>query len=161
MRPKVYLAGPAEVEDSWRERATKALDKLGFDVVNPMRGEKLRRGRGEGDVGSNVSDKLIVVRDHYDMNQVKLSGGFFLMNFNTTEDDRDPMGTLMELEWAYINNMPVVGILGRDTVAAIRNHPWIKELVTHPCTSLKASLNLIEQYFCYEVEDETKLREDD
>lgn len=159
MRPKVYLAGPAEVEDSWRDRATKALDKLGFDVINPMRGEKLRQKRG--DIASDISDKLIVTRDHYDMNQVRLSGGFFLMNFSTTAEGRDPMGTLMELEWAWIHNVPVIGILGRDAAAIIKNHPWVKELVTHPSTSLKAALELIEQYFCYAVGEESKLKEDD
>ena len=157
MRPKVYLAGPAEIVDTWRERATKGLDKIGFDVINPMRGETLRSKRG--DIESDITPKLIVIRDHYDMNQVRLSGGFFLMKFDTTQDDvpREPMATLMELEWAFIHNVPVVGIIGRETSARIRNHPWVKELVTHSETSLTRALELIEQYFCYEVDEDTKL----
>ena len=57
------------------------------------------------------------------------------------------MGTLMELEWAYIFSVPVIGIIGRDTSKDVRDHPWVKNNVTHPCTSLKAALELIEQYF--------------
>jgi hypothetical protein len=150
MRPKVYLAGACEVEDSWRDRAARELDKLGYDPVNPLRGEKLRKRGTKGDVTTDIPDALLVSRDHYDLNHVLLSGGLILMNLNTTPEGRQPLATLMELEWSWMHRVPVVAIIGRDTAPPIRNHPWIKHMVSYSATSLTAALVLIESYFTHD-----------
>jgi hypothetical protein len=159
MKPKVYLAGACEVEDTWRARAAKALEKLDFEPINPLRGETLRKAGKI--VDTDITPKLLVTRDLYDMNQVRLSGGLFIMNLNTTSEGRKPIGTLMELCWAYVHGVPVVGIVGRDCAIEIRKHPWVEECVTHPCTSLKAALELVEEYFCYDVGEESRVDEDE
>ena len=159
MRTKVYLAGACEVEDTWRARAAKALDKLGFEAINPLRGETLRKAGKV--VDTDIPPKLLVARDLYDMSQVKLSGGLFLMSLNTTSEGRKPCGTLYELSWAYTNGVPVIGIIGRDCAIEIRKHPWTEECVTHQCTSLRAALKLIEEYFAYNVGDESRVEEEE
>ena len=138
----VYLAGPVEIEDTWREKAADALEKLDFKVLNPLRGEEFKRVGKH--IRSSMSDKAIVQRDINDLERVKLSGGFILMNLNSTLEGRNPIGTLFELMWSYLNHVPVVAVMGRECQPVYKNHSWIKEMVMHQATSITDAINFIE-----------------
>lgn len=144
-RRYVYLAGPVEVEDTWRKTAAKALGEMGFEALDPMRGEDIKA------VGKHVvtdyPDALVVERDLNDLERVRLSGGLCIMNFNTTKDGRRPGATWCELENCRKAGIPVIAIVGRNTHPATKNNPWVKVLAAARVTSLKAALELIEAYF--------------
>ena len=38
-RRYVYLAGPVELTDTWRDRAARSLTKMGLEPVDPLRGQ--------------------------------------------------------------------------------------------------------------------------
>lgn len=140
----VYLAGPVEVEGAvWRERVSKRLEELGFEPLNPLRGEEIRKvGKF---VQSDIPDKTIVARDKSDMNRVRLTGGFVIMNLNTTNEGRPPIATLMELQWCVDHDVPVLGIMSdRDCDSRIRTHPWINESLSYKVTSVTAALAFVE-----------------
>ena len=144
-RRYVYLAGPVELEGSWRERASKALREMGLEPLDPLRGEE-HKAKGKHIVAS-VPDALLVMRDLNDMQRIKLSGGLCMMNLSTTEEGRKPLATIMELMWLWLNQVPVIGIMGRDCSPEYRNHPWIKYMSSYQATSVKDALDLIEEYF--------------
>lgn len=144
-RRYVYLAGPVEVQDTWRERAAERLAKIDFEAINPIRGEK-HKTVGKH-IESNISDSLIVTRDLNDLERTKASAGLVIMNLSTTEEGRKPIGTLFELMWCYQNNVPVIAIIGRNCDPSYKHHPWIKTMVSETVSSVTAALDLIEEYF--------------
>lgn len=145
MKRIIYLAGPIEIQgDTWRGRASEALAKLGFDTLDPLRGEELRKVGKH--IESNLSPKAIVQRDKNDLRRTEISGGIVLANLNTTKDGRNPIGTLFELEWCTNHGVPVVAVMGRDCDPNYRTHPWICESVMYQATSVTDALNFIEVY---------------
>lgn len=144
-RRYVYLAGPVELEGTWRKRAGEALAKMGLEPLDPLRGED-HKTVGKH-IKASVPDSLLVMRDLNDMQRIKLSGGLVLMNLSTTAEGRKPIGTLFELMWLWDNRVPVIAVMGRDCDPSYKNHPWIKEMVSYEATSVTDALNLIEEYF--------------
>lgn len=141
----VYLAGPIEIVDTWRERAGAVLDKLGFESINPLRGEDFKKSGKY--IQSDIPDNLIVMRDVHDMQRCSLSGGFCLMNLSKTAEGRNPIGTLCELEWCYEHRLPVIGVVGAQCDPGYKNSPWVKTRVSYRATSVTDALTLIENYF--------------
>jgi hypothetical protein len=141
----VYLAGAVELEDTWRARATEELIAAGFYPLDPLRGEKCKV------VGKhlvpNVPAELIVARDLNDLRRVEQSAGVCLMHFRQTEDGRQPTATLCEMMWCYDHGVPIIGIIGPKCSPYLREHPWIKVMVTHRVTSLTAGLEVITETF--------------
>jgi nucleoside 2-deoxyribosyltransferase len=158
-KPKVYLAGPCEAEDTWRERAAEKLDALGFEAVNPLRGEKLRLKRGS--ITSDVPGTLSFDRDHYDLEQVKLSGGLIIANLDTTREGRDPTATIAECEWAFLNRVPLIAITGKRCKADLKNHPWLERWSCARCTSLTKALQIIELFFTYDDREESEVEDEE
>jgi nucleoside 2-deoxyribosyltransferase len=148
-RRYVYLAGPVELEDTWRERAAKSLAKMGLEPVDPLRGQahKTVANQTSKHIKASVPDSLLVMRDLNDMQRIKNSAGFVLMNLSTTAEGRKPIGTLFELNWCWTNRVPVIAVMGRDCDPSYKHHPWIKEMVSYEATSVTDALNLIEDYF--------------
>lgn len=144
-RRYVYLAGPVEFEDTWRNRAGAALKKMGFEPLDPMRGEE-HKTVGKH-IESNIPDSLLVMRDLNDLQRCKISAGFVLMNLSTTKEGRKPLGTLFELMWAWSNRVPVVAIMGRECDPEYKKHPWINTMVSCKMSSVTSALSLIEEYF--------------
>lgn len=144
-RRYVYLAGPVELEGTWRKRAGEALTKMGLEPLDPLRGEE-HKTVGKH-IQASVPASLLVFRDLNDMNRIKYSGGLVLMNLSTTAEGRKPIGTLFELMWCWDNRIPVIAVMGRDCDPSYRNHPWIKTMVSYEATSVTDALNLIEEYF--------------
>lgn len=144
-RRYVYLAGPVELEGTWRARAGEALAKMGLEPLDPLRGED-HKTVGKH-IKASVPDSLLVMRDLNDMQRIKISGGLVLMNLSTTAEGRKPIGTLFELMWCWDNRVPVIAVMGRDCAPEIKNHPWIKTMVSYEASSVTDALNLIEEYF--------------
>ena len=145
VKPEVYLAGPVEVEgDTWRERAGNKLRELGFIPIDPLRNESIRR-RGKH-IESDMQDSAVAGRNKYDLERARITGGFVLMNLNTTKDGRRPTGTLFELQWSADRDLPIIAIIGRECDPNIRTHPWTTSQVMHIATSVTAALEFIEEY---------------
>lgn len=141
----VYLAGPVEIKDTWRERAARELTQSGFTALNPLRGEDYKQiGKH---VISDIPDALIVSRDLNDLYRTMMSGGLCLMNLSTTAEGRRPIGTLFELQYCYDNRIPVVAVMGDKCDPAYRKHPWIKTMVGYEAQSVTDALKLISTYF--------------
>ena len=141
-----YLAGPIEYEgDTWREKAAKSLNEIGFTAIDPLRNEKIVKVGQH--LESDCSEKLIVRRDLDDLKRTSLSGGLMLANLNTTVSGRTPIGTLFEIRWSYENKVPIVAIMGRDTNVNVRTHPWVKYCVTYEATSMTDAIDAISKYY--------------
>ena len=144
-RRKVYLAGCVEVEDTWRGEAEKLLHDLGFETINPIRQETIRIQNGVA--VSSLNPKAVMDRNLLDLHDMRRSGGFILMNLNSTREGRRPMGCLMELMWAYERQVPVIAFMGDDTHPDIRYHPWIRSCITCCSESLEGAIGIIRRYF--------------
>ncbi len=151
----IYLGGPVEAEgDTWRERTGEAVTKLGFDSLNPLRNELLVKVGHY--VKSNLSDRQIVSRDLHDLHRVKLSGGFVIMNLNTTKDGRRPIGSLFELQWCKDHDVPVLAVINdKLTHSTIRTHPWVLETISYRVSSVTESIQFIRENLL----DDKELRE--
>ncbi len=148
-RRYVYLAGPVELEDTWRDRAAKVLAKMGLEPLDPLRGQNHTTVANQQakHIKASVPDSLLVMRDLNDMQRIKNSSGLVLMNLSTTSEGRKPIGTLFELMWCWENRVPVIAVMGRDCDPSYKHHPWIKEMVSYEATSVTDALTLIEEYF--------------
>ncbi len=141
----VYLAGPIEIVDTWRERAGAVLEKLGFESINPLRGEDFKKSGKY--IQSDIPDTLIVMRDTNDLQRCNASGGFCLMNLAKTREGRNPIGTLFELQWCWERRLPIIAVMGAQCDPGYKNSPWIKTMVSYQATSVTDALTLIEAYF--------------
>jgi nucleoside 2-deoxyribosyltransferase len=107
-KPKVYLAGPienctkAEVEE-WREYATIELDKMGYDVLNPI--DKNYRELTDRD------DREIVEENKREIQEAD----YILANYFKAST-----GTSMEIFMAWGMGKPVI------VVASGRINPWLR-----------------------------------
>lgn len=144
-RRYVYLAGAVEIVDTWRERAAQVLEEAGFGALDPMRGEICKQ-KGKH-VVSDISGELIVARDLNDLQRVANSGGLCLMHLKTTAEGRAPTATLCELMFCYLNQIPVIAVVGPKCSPILREHPWVHVLTVHRPTSVTAALELITSYF--------------
>lgn len=145
----VYLAGPVEVEDTWREKTAEKLKKLRelglkIEPLDPIRTEQIKRSRG---ITTDIPPHAVVAMNLHDLNRTRLSGGFVLMNLNTTKEGRRPLGTLFEFQWANDHEVPVIAVVGRDAHPDIRNHPFVIRNAAYVATSLTDALNFIEAHF--------------
>jgi hypothetical protein len=141
----VYLAGAVELEDTWRARAAEVLNAADIETINPVRGEECTV------VGKhlvpNIPAEVIVSRDLNDLRRVQQAAGVCLMHFKTTADGRLPTATLCEMMWCYDHGVPVIGVIGPKCSPYLREHPWIKVMVTHRETSLTAAMDIIVEHF--------------
>lgn len=143
--PCIYLAGPVEKVDTWRNKAAKRLSKLGFRPINPLRKEHLSFN---GSVcTSEASDRVIVTRDLNDLKVTAMSGGLCLLKLDTTAEGRKPMGALFELQYCYDNTIPVVAIMGTQCDESIRTHPWVRHHIVTSFPTVEEAINFIENYF--------------
>jgi hypothetical protein len=141
----VYLAGAVELADTWRERAARELEEAGFVALDPLRGEECKV------VGKhlvpNIPAELIVARDLNDLRRVERAAGVCLMHLRTTEDGRQPTATLCEMMWCHDHGVPIIGVIGPKCSPYLREHPWVKVMITHRETSLTAALDTIIRQF--------------
>lgn len=145
---KVYLAGPIEIKDTWREETEKALKIRGLDPIDPIRNEKTQiNSFGVPGPPPDLPGSLVVARDLSDLRETKYSGGFVLMNLNTSDEGRRPIGSLFELQWCYDNQVPCIVFMHEETTdPSIFCHSWVHNHATHIVSTLEEALKFVEQY---------------
>lgn len=139
---KCYLAGPVELVDTWREKASKDLREIGVEPINPMEGEEIRR-LDNGMVISQFTHKEILERNIRDLVAVKKSNGVCLMKLDTSEEGRRPTGALLEFEWCVLNEVPVIWVVSEKTETNIRHSPWTSEQATYIAESMEDAIEYI------------------
>ena len=143
----VYLAGlistdhPESLE--WREEAAfRLVEGWGLDVLSPVRGKDMDKSKDGGLSTPDQGSKAIILRDYNDIRQASL----MLVNLNLWCSTRPLVGTLMELAWAWQMKMPVVAVCDKND-ALMRNHPFIKECVSHYCETMEEAIEFVGRYY--------------
>lgn len=109
---RVYLAH--SVFD--RERGNKVqerLEKLGFEIYNPLKEEEEHIVNLGWDVGDLIVSKRIV---EIDLKGIRKSDLLLALI-----PDKKTFGTICEVMYAYIINVPIIIVCPRD----MAKHPWI------------------------------------
>jgi len=123
----VYLAGPMEgCTDSemteWRDHARELLGP-GIRGISPTRGPEYHR-----------EPTSIMRRDEFDVRQCDV------LLANLSYGRRAPLGTVMEIGWAYILRKPVILVSGRRTAT---EHPMVASAVTYEASTLEEAVGYI------------------
>jgi len=143
----IYLAGLISTEKqeslTWRRAARRKFfndyeDKL--VILDPMRGkwdlEQQSQNGGLTDPAFTSTD--IIRRDYGDVSQADI----ILVNLNDFGSSRPLVGTIMELAWAWEQKKLVIAIAGPN-VTWLRDHPFVKECVSHWFSSVDAAIEFI------------------
>lgn len=147
----VYLAGLISTDHrtslEWREEAAYRLSEKGLSVLSPLRGKDFSYSQDGGitidDIaGAQSTTKDCVMRDYNDI----IRAGVLLVNLNTWGSTRPMVGTLMELAWAWQLRKPVVAVCGKDDYL-MREHPFIKDSVTHYCEAVEEAVEFVGRYY--------------
>jgi len=143
----VYLAGlistdhPQSLE--WRGDASF---KLGYTwkmkCLSPLRGKDMTKSEDGGISTPDQGSKSIIIRDYNDIRRADV----MLVNFNLWGSARPLVGTLMELAWAWEMKMPVVAACDKDD-RLMRDHPFIKECVSHYCETMEEAIEFVGRYY--------------
>jgi len=124
----VYLAGPItgcsyDGCTDWRERFEKELTTNEVLALSPMRGKDYLAGLEEiaPDYPESVMScqRGIMVRDHFDTKRCTI------LVVNLLGADKVSIGTIMEMAWAWDNQIPVVCII--EDEGNIHEHPMLRE----------------------------------
>ena len=144
----VYLAGLISTDHpeslAWREDACYLLgrDVPGVCVLSPVRGKDMSKSKDGGLSTPDQGSKSIIMRDYNDIRQADM----MLVNLNLWGSTRPLVGTLMELAWAWEMKMPVIAICAEgDTL--MRNHPFVKECVSHYSLTLTDAIKFTGRYY--------------
>lgn len=148
MRPSVYLAGPVEKVDTWRKLAAERLTSSGLRPINPLRNETIHFESG-GVITSDIPDNAIVARDLNDLKATSLSGGFCLMNLQTSDEGRRPIGSLFELQYCYDHSIPVIAVMGEKCDRTISTHPWVRNHIVAGFPSVEEAIDFILSYMSF------------
>lgn len=145
---QVYLAGQITDDKStllWRQEAERVLTNAGFEIRSPLRGKDALWDdalfkSSKGMQATNLSAKSIILRDYRDVEGADL----ILVNMYPYDKERGLQGTLFELAWAWMLNIPVIAYgLTRDQ----RRHPFLRESITEDHIRLEAALRSIRTYW--------------
>lgn len=143
----VYLAGLISTDHpeslAWREEAAfRLVEGWGLDVLSPVRGKDMAKSMDGGLSTPDQGSKSIIMRDYNDIRQATL----MLANLNLWGSTRPLVGTLMELAWAWEMKMPVVAVCDKNDTL-MRNHPFIKECVSHYCETMEEAIDFVGRYY--------------
>lgn len=135
----VYLAGcitlydalgTLEEAETWRKIAQEKLEDLGYKVFNPTINYKRNK-----DIA--YKDSRIVVEQN--LTYLKKTD-IVLVNL---EHLNDSLGTLFELYYAYLNNIPVVAFGYNKFI----HQPHIKASITFRVDTLEEALDVVSSMF--------------
>ena len=139
---KVYLAGPItgctyEGCTSWREFAKQELAKNNIVGVDPMRAKDYLAS--EKCIGNDYDTPLscargIMTRDHWDCIRCDI------LFVNLLGATKVSIGTVMEIAWAWDNDVPVVLVMEKNN---IHSHAMLSEATGFQADSLEAGLELV------------------
>jgi nucleoside 2-deoxyribosyltransferase len=164
MKPKVYLSGPingisySDCND-WREEVSRQLADNGIDAISPLRGKNDLAGiqcitdGNSLNQGTNPlrTDRAVFVRDKWDTLRCDL----ILCNLLHTK--QVSIGTMFELAWAELNNIPVVlametirmedhqlgDHLVQEVIKPIHDHPFVREATGVRTDNMEDALQII------------------
>jgi nucleoside 2-deoxyribosyltransferase len=134
MTPKsIYLAGPITGLNhagsvNWRKQFAELMSGLGVECFSPMRGkdylesETVIQGSYPGSILSN--QRAIMTRDRYDCTRCSLIVANLLRDV-AAAGQKPSLGTVMELGWADLSRIPVIGIIEKDVTSSPYNHPMV------------------------------------
>jgi nucleoside 2-deoxyribosyltransferase len=139
----IYLAGAIsgksynDVLESINERK-KYLEKVGYDVLNPMTGKAYLRNEKEfvskGYDNPTSTNHAIVERDRW---MVKRSDIILVDLMNATEKS---IGSIMELAWAHDNGVHSIVVMPKD---GHHNHAFVLEAADIVFNSTEDALNYL------------------
>lgn len=145
-KPVVYLAGLISTDApqslQWRVDVGPHLELAGFEVFSPMRGKNPDALVQGGLVDPNVTSRDILLRDFNDVKRASV----ILAHLEIFGGTRPLLGTIAELAWAWQLNTPVVGVAREDN-SYMRNHPFVREFVSHYCGSMWEAADFIINYY--------------
>lgn len=138
---RIYLAGPIagltyEGCTGWRDEVAAELYR--FMCYSPMRGKGYLKEVGE--IGTQryqqvlSTDKAIYVRDRMDVLEADL------VICNLLGATKASIGTMFELAWASLNNIPVIGIMEKE--GNVHDHPFVREAVGFRVETLREAMAL-------------------
>jgi nucleoside 2-deoxyribosyltransferase len=148
MKEYVYLAGPItgltfDGAQDWRSEASKALDSDKIETLTPLRGKAHLRKDGVLHNGVKpysqpenpiTSSKGITRRD---MNDTTRSSAVLA---NLSKTDKVSIGTVMELAWAYKEQIPLVVVMEKENV---HQHAMVLECATYIVPTLAEGIGLV------------------
>lgn len=142
---KVYLAGPItgcsyKGATTWREAATRYLARYGLTAFSPMRNKEYLGGEEEIALSYNLPEHFMSQPKHLfnrDKNDV-LTSNALLINLYGAE--RISIGTMFELAWAHILNIPTVVVMELDNLHV---HPFVTESASFVVPNLDMGCEVI------------------
>jgi len=145
-KPVVYLAGlistQAQQSLDWRPYITPRLENGGFEVLSPMRGKDPCKLLNGGLTDPTLTSHDIILRDSIDVKRSDV----ILAHLETFGGGRALLGTIAELAWAWQLRIPVVGIAASCN-HLMRNHPFVKEFVSHYYETVGDAADFIINYY--------------
>jgi nucleoside 2-deoxyribosyltransferase len=143
----VYLAGLISTEKTesltWRYDAASAFEGK-MRVLSPMRGkDKLGSTSKDGGITtSELTANDILMRDYHDVKESHV----ILAHLETFGSTRPMVGTIAELAWAWMLQIPVVAICNKDNYL-MRNHPFVKAFVSHFSETVEEGVTFVATYY--------------
>ena len=148
-KPCIYLAGLISTEHpeslKWREQVAPVLSARAT-VLSPMRGkENLAKTSKDGGITDPaLTSRDIIQRDYADVSAADV----ILVHLERFGSERPLTGTIMELAWAWEKHTPVVAVASSDNLL-MRNHPFVKECVSHYCETTEDALAILWRHYLY------------
>ena len=138
MKHAVYLAGPIsgltfkDAED-WRQLFSSAVNSDKIECLSPLRGKEYLRDAGvlhSGTYDKSVltSGKGITRRDYFDCTRSSV------VVVNLLGALKPSIGTIMEIAWAYRDQIPSIVIMEPDN---LHHHVMIEEASTYTVETLE------------------------
>lgn len=144
----IYLAGLISTEYpeslAWREQVRPKLEAAGFEIRTPLAGKKnLKAETKDGGITSTATtNRCIVLRDRRDVRESDI----ILCHLESFGSPRPPMGTLVELGWAWDDRTPVIAVAKEDNYI-MRNHPFFNEFVAKYEPTVEEAVDFIIRYY--------------
>lgn len=141
----VYLAGLISTDFpeslQWRNDVAPTLAQC-MRVLSPMRGKQDFKLEHGGLTDPQLTSKDIITRDFHDVEQSDV----ILVHLEDFGSPRPLVGTVCELAWAWLLRKPVVAI-AKEENKLMRLHPFIREAVSHYCTTMEEAIAFVLHYY--------------
>jgi nucleoside 2-deoxyribosyltransferase len=142
MKQFVYLAGPIsglslDECTNWRNRVTEELNSDMVHCLTPLRGKAILADQPY--IHSHeYNDPFLTTRSitRRDMFDTLRSSCIFM---NLLDTSKVSIGTMMELAWAYQNQIPTVVLMEKDN---IHHHAMVDEACTYIVDSLEEGIRI-------------------
>ena len=148
IEPIVYLAGPiagvrGDHAIDWREEVDGLLAERDIEALNPMRAKLALHGprhistdfRSYQNLGPFFTPRGIMARD---FNDVKRCDALLV---NLIGAERDSLGTVMELGWAYAMQKPAIVAIEEGN--PLLRHPMVIEAMSFMCPTLDEAVDTV------------------